>query len=437
MADQLRRDYADGLETPWKDTQGIDELGRRGTRFEFCITPGPICAPARIGLATGIEPFRLGALDNDAMLPRGVPTHYQLLRDHGYHVGCVGKLDLAKARQYNGLRGERPAVFAWGFTHPLECEGKRHAGRFPRPVGPYGAWLESRGLYEQFHADYMKRARTGWVRDAHHDSVLPTDAFEDAFIGRRAVEWIKSRSDEYPWFLLVGFVGPHDPFDPPREYADRYRARPMPPAVPAGGGKPLWVRRRRLNLPGDEVVETRRQYAATVELIDDQIGGLLSALDARGYRENTYVVFCSDHGEMLGDHGLYAKGVPYEPAIRVPLIVAGPEIPAGATSDSLVQLTDLHPTICELAGIKVSEHVDARSLVGELTGDPAQRRSFVRIHGRAYRALRTDRYKYVESYNDLPELYDLAEDPDETNNTADANPGLVNELGNRLRDSRD
>jgi len=171
-------------------------FSKRGVRVTGCCTNAPIYAPARIGLATGLQPARLGALGNDAYLPRTVPTYYQRLRDHGYRVGCVGKLDLAKPDPYNGRYGDRPCVYSWGFTHPEECEGKMHAGGHATPVGPYTFYLQERGLLQRFHEDYTARSAKGWVKDASHDSVLPAEDFEDAYIGRRSAEWIKRVPDD-------------------------------------------------------------------------------------------------------------------------------------------------------------------------------------------------------------------------------------------------
>ncbi len=341
MADQFRYDFMGCAGASFIDTPNLDRLASRGTRLTHCVTTSPICAPARISLATGLLPSRVGALDNAAFLPARVPTYYQQFRDHGYHVGCVGKLDLAKPDHYNGLCGDRPRAFGWGFTHPIECEGKMHAGNSAAPVGPYTNYLHGRGLLQRFHDDYQDRKKRGWTDGATEDSVLPADAFEDSYIGRTAVEWIgarsiergEGRSTEFPWHLFVSFVGPHDPYDPPTEYADRYRDKPMRPPIPADdGGKPEWIKRRARTSTDEEVAVSRRQYCAATELIDDQIGAMMDALERQGLSDNTYVVFSSDHGEMLGDHGLYTKHCAYEASMRVPLIVSGPGIGRGETS---------------------------------------------------------------------------------------------------------
>ncbi len=244
MSDQHRHDYMGAAGASFLRTPNLDRLAARGVRFTRCTTNSPVCAPARIGLASGLQPVRLGALDNNAFLPFSTRTYYQRLRDSGYRVGCVGKLDLAKPASYNGRHGDRPCLYGWGFTHPEECEGKMHAGMHDEPMGPYGFRLREHGLYRAFRQDYARRAREGWST-ACWDSVLPTEHFEDAYIGRRAAEWIEAVPDDFPWHYFVSFVGPHDPFDPPTEYADLYRDSPMPPPVQdAGEGKPDAVRRR-------------------------------------------------------------------------------------------------------------------------------------------------------------------------------------------------
>ncbi len=436
MSDQHRFDYVGAADVgdaaPFVRTPNLDRLAARGTQFTQCTTNSPVCAPARIGLATGLQPVRVGSLGNDSYLPRRMTTYYQRLRDEGYRVGCVGKLDLAKPDAYNGRHGDRPCVYAWGFTHPEECEGKMHAGKFPTPMGPYGFYLQSRGLYQAFHEDYQARSAEGWVRDAQRDSVLPTEAFEDAYIGRRAAEWLASVPTDFPWHYFVSFVGPHNPFDPPTEYAEHFRNAPMPdPIFDSLEGKPDWVKAKDQGLTPEEITVTQRQYCAAIELIDDQIGQMMDVLASRGMLENTLVVYTSDHGEMLGDHGLYTKSVPYEASVRIPLIIAGPGI-EHSTSDALVELIDLNPTVCDLVGLPPQEDIDARSLVPVLTGKRSEHRTETVSAIRNFRCLRTQEVKYVEHLNDHNELYDLQEDPHELINLADAQPERCRELSRRL-----
>ncbi|MEW6360413.1 MAG: sulfatase-like hydrolase/transferase [Planctomycetota bacterium] len=432
ISDQHRHNYMACAGADFIRTPNMDRIAARGVRFTQCTTNCPVCAPARIGLATGLQPFRLGSLGNDSYLPRSAATYYQRLRDHGYRVGCVGKLDLAKPDHYNGRYGDRPCVFGWGFTHPEECEGKMHAGTSPTPIGPYTYWLEERGLLKKFHEDYEARRVKGYFM-ACHDSVLPTEAFEDAYIGRRAAEWIENAPDDFPWHYFVSFVGPHDPFDPPTEYGDRYRNAAMPKAITDDcRGKPQWIRNRTKAFDQKDVAVTRRQYCGAIELIDDHIGMILDALERRGMAENTYIIYSSDHGEMLGDHGLYTKSVPYEAALRIPLIVAGPGIEAGRVSDALVEWIDLNPTICELAGLPAQENIDALSIVPVLHGEATEHRTEAISRIAHFALIRTRRHKLVQHVNDTPELYDLEADPDELRNIAPEGGDMKSDLRSRL-----
>ena len=433
MDDQHRFDYLGSAGAGFVRTPNLDRLAERGVRFTQCTTNCAVCAPSRIALATGLQPSRLGCVDNSCFLPRSVPTYYQRLRDHGYRVGCIGKLDLAKPDGYNGRYGDRPCVYGWGFTHPEECEGKMHAGSSPTPIGPYTHYLQERGLLQAFYEDYRDRSAKGWINGASHDSVLPTDAFEDTYIGRRAAEWIESIPDDFPWHLFVSFVGPHDPFDPPSEYGNRYRNANMPEVVQDSmTGKAAWVGKRVIDIEPEEVAVTRRQYCGAIELIDDGVGLILNALKRRGMLENTYIIFSSDHGEMLGDHGLYTKSVAYEPSLRVPLIVAGPEIEGGCVSDALVELIDINPTICELADVPPLENIDALSVSPILRSEAIGHRTETVSAIRNFRCIRTETHKLIQNYNDLVELYELESDPDELYNIADTQPNLTRNLSQRL-----
>jgi choline-sulfatase len=169
-------------------------------------------------------------------------------------------------------------------------------------------------------------------------------------------------------------------------------------------------------------------------VIDDQLCRMLNVLEERGMADNTSVVYTSDHGEMLGDHGLYTKGVAYEAALRVPLIVAGPGIEGGEISDALVELIDLNPTVCELAGLPPQQNIDARSFVPVLHGETEAHRTEAVSALRHLRCIRTGRYKLIQNYNDVDELYDLESDPEERDNIADQEPELVRDLQRRLNE---
>jgi choline-sulfatase len=437
MSDQQRWDWLGCDGSPGIETPAMDALAARGVRFTRCITSAPLCTPARIALATGLLPHRIGGLD-ETYLPVGASTYYQRLRDADYRVGAVGKIDLAKRDKYNGPKGNRPSTYRWGFTDPVEIEGKMHAGGSPAPQGPYGLWLQERGLYDAFHADYKRRLeviyREHGGREAWADSILPTDAFADVYIGDRAVQWLQEVPDYLPWHLFVSFVGPHDPFDPPASVAERFRESPMPAAIADRelGGKPGWTKDYRWNISAEDVVTARRQYTGAVAVIDEQLARILATLEERGHANNTIVVFGSDHGEMLGDHGLFQKHVPYEGALRVPLVVAGPAIPEGAVNDSMVELLDLGPTFCELAGLPPAPLLDGRSLVPVLRDPERSHRDAGVSELMTFRIVRTRAEKLVLGSDGFRELYDLENDPSELVNLAGTAPDVEQRLEREL-----
>ena len=432
MSDQHRYDYIETHDKAPKalKTPNLRRLTEMGVNFPNCTVNAPVCAPSRIGLASGIQPSRLGSLGNGSFYPTAIPTYYQQLRDHGYRVGCVGKLDLAKPDGYNGRYGDRPRAYGWGFTHPEECEGKMHAGRSATPIGPYTNYLQEKGLLEKFYQDYRnRRSSGGWIKNGSYDSVLETEDFEDTYIGRRSTEFIENIPDDFPWHLFVSFVGPHDPFDPPTEYGDKYRNAEMPaPITDNMDGKPEWVKKRTVNISPEEVKVTRQQYCAATELIDNQIGNMLRALEERGMLENTYIIYSSDHGEMLGDHGLYTKSLAYEASLRVPLIVAGPGIEGNRVSNELVELIDINPSICELVGVPVLENIDGQSIGPVVRGETETHRSETVSRLGSFTCIRTQTHKLIESSDGFMELYNLQDDPDELHNIAESEKELVEEL---------
>lgn len=428
LDDQHRADWLGCAGASFLETPNLDRLAERGVRFTNVTTTCPVCAPSRVGLASGIYPFRLGATDNDGVLPPHVPTYYQHFRDHGYRVGGVGKFDLLKGQGFNGLQGRRPQTYQWGFTDPLEVEGKMHAGRSPTPQGPYGAWLAEQGLYDKFHQDYVHRQKDGWMKNGSGDSVLPEAAWADRYIGKQAEDTLTSLHESgHPWFLFVSFVGPHNPFDPPVAWAEKYREVDIPdPIDPAGEHNPPH-RRPLEDFSIEEHREARRQYAAAIAGLDDVIGQLLTKLEATGAAKNTVIAFSSDHGEMAGDHGRYTKGVPYEASTQVPMLVAGPGIEPGV-SEAVLEMQDIHPTLVELAGLPELERVDARSFVPSLRNPTTAHRDFAFSQHRGFRMARTPEWKLVLNDNAPEELYHLNEDRDEVNNVASANPERCAEL---------
>ena len=418
VADQHRSDYLGHAVDAVVDTPNLDRLAARGTRFTHCFSNSPICGPARAALAAGQRPHRLGILNNSGHLPLSRPTIYQRLRDHGYWTGLIGKLDIEKGAYPGRDRGpdsRNPVMMAYGFCDHIHASAGMAVPE--QPQMPFHHYLASHGLYNAFRDDRERRKQGRWCVGVNFDSPLSAKHHIETYVGDHGVRWIEDPPPNHPWFLQLNFDGPHDPFDPPPEYAEKYRGRTMP--APVGldqAGKPDWVRHKFFTDDREDIQQARRQYAASVELIDHQIGRLMDALECSGQLDNTVVIYTADHGEMLGDFGLYQKQVPYDPSIRVPLIVAGPGIARGATSDALLEWIDLNPTIADLAGLPKQPYVDAESVAPILRTPRGGHRSSVLITLESYRALRTRDYKLVHNINDIRELYDLTRDPDECDN---------------------
>lgn len=432
MVDQLRADYLGYAGADFVNTPNIDALASGGRIFHRCYTNSPICAPARISLATGQRPWRLGALDNDVALPIDVPTYYKTLRDHGYHVGCVGKLDLNKPNKINGFRGTRPCLYSYGFTQPFEIEGKMHAANSPKPRGPYTYYLEQKGLLQTFHEHRKDVQQKGFIENLTASSSVPAEDFADVYVGEKAVETLHNLDKEYPWHLFVSFPGPHDPFDPPEIYSDSYANKEMPKAHSWNEKKASWVHGRQKSVSSEELQKMRQQYCAYIELIDQQIGKIIKTLKDRGDYHNTLVLFTSDHGDMLGDFDLHNKHVPYESAIHIPLLVSGPTITSGE-SHALIELADIHATILDILDIQPDYKMDATSFKPVLYESKEEHRPWIVAEERHFRCIRDHEYKFIDNYNDDCELYNLLDDPYELKNIADNNPTLVKTYRNHLQ----
>jgi len=197
-------------------------------------------------------------------------------------------------------------------------------------------------------------------------------------------------------------------------------------------GKPDYVRKKVVPMTAEEKLEAQRQYCASIEAIDDQVGAMVEMVKKRGMFDNTIFVFTSDHGEMLGDHGLYTKAVPYEAALRVPLIVSGPGILEDTVSEAIVELNDLNPTVCELAGLSRQDGIDSESFVPVLRGDSCAHRTEAVSRLQPFDCIRTHEYKLIVSSGGVRELYDLEDDPEELHNIIEERPDVSLDLRVRM-----
>lgn len=413
IADHHRWDWLGcaGYDIPVR-TPNIDRLAQRGVLFEQCICQSPLCAPSRASLATGLYPHRTGVPDNEFDLDPSITTYMQLLRGHGYRVATCGKSDLHKKTKWYGLEGWTRLMGQFGFTEAIDQAGKLdaalHSG-WPTPSDPYMAYLHQQGLAKIHHDDYIKRrayrqehGRAGWPApfDRRHHT--------DDFAGRAALDPLNGFPVSEPWYLQVNMPGPHDPYDAPAELLERYADVDFDMPVAAD--------------PEDRTDHQaiRRNFAAMIEGIDEWVGRLVEAVAMRDELENTIIVYTSDHGEMLGEHGRWAKQVPFEASIRVPLIIAGPSIQSGVRSDALVELTDLAPTFVDQVGLNIPSEWDAKSLTQLLANENADHRDAQISMLHDWQLVRTQEWKLVMTDGEPSHLYNLAMGFHELENVIDS-----------------
>jgi len=410
-------------------TPHLRALARAGAWFQHALTPSPLCAPARSCLALSSEYGEGGAVrGNQSDLPEEARarTFYRRLAELGYRVGNCGKLDLNKRSHSWGEDGrhrvEGQSIFReWGFTDGFDSEGKGPAARFARdPRGPYGVFLKERGLALVHQQDIEERKAADSPYRITGPTPLPDEAYNDNWVGARGLELIEGMHGSDPWFLQVNFSGPHPPMDVTRSMHDWYRGIDFP--LPEGN----------LEFGREIHQEIRRNYSAMVENIDCWTGRFLELLRSLGVLENTLVVYSSDHGEMLGDRGLWKKQQPFQPSVGVPLVVAGPGVSPGQRIGGPATLIDLPATFLDLAGAGTERFASGRSLRRQLGGDQDAGREFVRSGYGDWRLVFDGRYKLVAGHDAFggpgPWLIDLERDPAERTDLASARPDLVERM---------
>ena len=379
-------------------------------------------------MATGKYPHNCGVMVHDASLPLDQITYYQLLRKNGYRTAVIGKTDLHKDYHYYGKNAPLPVMYHYGFTDPDEVERKMNLAFYPvkedgtkELVGPYQRYLETKGVLDSITKDYHKRLEKLPVWYAEK-SVLRDEDFQDTYIGRKACEFLEQVDEEYPWHLMVSFAGPHDPWDPPEYALSKVGDTIYPPSIEDDmQGKPDWIKKKAQNqsygLTPEKVQNLKKHYAASVVAIDDCIGRILDVLERREMCQNTVVVFCADHGEMLGDHNLFQKSVMYEGALRIPLVINIPGYTNESRNHALVELMDLAPTFLELAGVDYNiKEMDGVSILPLIREEKKEIKKFQKSELHNTMMLFDGRYKWIRNYNDEDERYDLTKDSQERHN---------------------
>jgi arylsulfatase len=429
-SDQQRWDTLGCSGNPFVRTPHLDGLARSGVNFEHAYCQTQICSPSRGSFLTGRYPRTNKLRANGQTLPASEVLIGRLMAEAGYRCGLQGKLHLAPCHRDACGGMERRLddgyhVFDWSH-HPSANPANDHIGN------AYSRWLMDGGVsFASAPVEGSAWARTG-MDEAWHHTTWCTD---------RARSFIASAEQQgHPWFCSLNYFDPHH-LDPPRSalapYLERLDEIPLPigrsdePAttwqrIDRGGA---YGGRSRLNgnLPEREHRLIRAAYWAMCDFLDAQVGRVLRLLEESGARERTLVIYTSDHGEMLGDHGIYLKGPHFfDPVVRVPLIISGPGVMPRA-SGAFVELVDVAPTICDLAGVAQHPGMQGRSLAPLLHGHTNEHRddafcefmhsNFTYDPPAHASMVRTRTHKLVRYHgSDEGELYDLQRDPEERRN---------------------
>ncbi len=433
-----RFDTIGALNNPNVHTPRLDAFMKEAVTFDYAYCQSPICTPSRSSFLTGMYPSAVGVNGNgndtwpDYYAERLLPN---MLTRAGYYCGLVGKLHLAGAA--NALENRVDDGYSY-FQYS-------HAPKGPDDFGhDYADWLRLQGadpaellLEHNKIGSYRKGATVksfgGVYEPTESQDNVPPHLHQTHWCTQKSIEFIdRNRRENQPWMLSVNPFDPHPVFDPPYEYYKRYDVAEMPGAHFRDGDLEHQQRLVDANVDfqskpqhPDKWDHKRIQaaYYAMVEQIDHEFGRLLDHLVAIGERENTIVVFMSDHGEALCDHGLLLKGCRFfEGLTRVPLMISWPEkYQRDVISDALVELTDLVPTFLDAVELETPYWVQGKSLTSVLEGSSTEHRDFVRTeffgainypdqtHATMYR---DRRWKFIDYHGkDLFELYDLENDP--------------------------
>jgi arylsulfatase A-like enzyme len=415
FTDDQRFDTLHALGNDQIHTPHMDALAQQGVAFTHAHimggTSGAVCMPSRAMLMTGRTLFHLEGAGE------GIPTEHTLLGEwlqrHGYHTWGAGKW-------HNG-----PASYARSFCSGAEIffGGMEDHWNVPAchydPTGRYESMLPV--CPDPYRSNDVVHKRGDHVTAGKHSSEL---------FGEAAIQALAEYDGAAPFFLYIAFMAPHDPRTMPRQYLEMYDPDEIElppnwaPRHPFDNGD-LGVRDELLAALPRTPQETRRhiaEYYAMITHLDAQIGRVLEALRAGGHAENTLVVLAGDNGLALGQHGLMGKQNLYDHSVRVPLVLSGPGVPQGRRSGAHAYLSDIYPTLCELAGLPTPETVEGRSLVPALrdAGQPV-RESLYCAYRQFQRSVRDYRFKlieYVVQGRRATQLFDLLADPWETANLA-------------------
>ena len=434
FSDQHRGDTLGCMGHPAVITPNLDKLASEGILFRNSFTNSPLCMPARATMMTGKYVCEHGVWTNDSEADSLSPSHVRNIKEAGYHTAVIGKTHLyvhGGKRKWKHTHEKVQVLKDWGFDDIFELTGPLATLRHDTP---YTDHLKEKGLlrtHRKYILDYAVKWAHGTAKPWELPPCpLPTEDHLDSYTGQKAVEWIKNYEGTKPFYLQILFPGPHDPFDSPAEYRKMYDPDEMPVGILEWPKKPFpsnvkmvlnWSGLKGMTPAQNQLL--RVFYYAKITLIDHYIGKIIETLKKRKLLDNTWIIYNSDHGEMLGDHFMSHKIVFYEGATRVPLIVRPPGGTKGWTCEGLTDHLDVAASLLDIAGARDLEGSDGESLISKIMNGPngseAQKGKdivFSEVFG--FSMVRNDRYKLVvKARTQRPvEFYDLKNDPNEINN---------------------
>jgi choline-sulfatase len=420
MADQLAAGCLSAYGHPLVHAPNLAALAASGTVFESAYCASPLCAPSRSAMLTGRRPSRIGVYDNAAELRADTPTIAHALRAAGYRTTLSGKMHFVGPDQLHGFEERLTTdVYPAGYEWTPD-------------------WRDGAHQHLPWYHNMASLRQTAVV-----ESAMQTDYDDEVCF--RAVQALRDRArsgDERPFFLVASFTNPHDPWEVRERHWKLYEGVALPPPrvppIPRDRADPFSLRLRDMYevdtdpLSAGDRERAVRGYLAAISYLDERVGELLSALRDTGAAGSTIVLFTADHGEMLGERGLWYKMAFFEGSARVPLIAAGPGVAAARVATPVSQL-DLLPTLAELCGASLDGHdPDGCSIAAALAGEAAPPRPVVGEYlaeGVAAPAamVRDGSLKLIRCPGDPDQLYDLAQDPLELENAA-ADPARAGDL---------
>ncbi len=373
-------------------TPHLDRLADEGTRFTSAWTQNPICTPSRISFLASLYPSThgyYGLYGPDPVQP--MTSMHRYFREAGYRTGALGKLHTPR------YWIERDCQFV--YDEFIE----------------YPKYLEGAGLYDANDNRAFNHRRPGEA------SAIPLEHSCEAALAKQTLRFLRNQgepadrgNDDAPWMAWVSFARPHQPYTPSDPYADMYSPDEidLPPAGEA------------LDAPDEQRLRrTVANYLGLVSQVDWGIGTILAELESRGELEDTIIIYSADHGDYAGEHGRFEKcgGISTRAITRIPLIVRFPRsVAAGGVCERIVEAVDVFPTLCELAGLEIPNHVQGRSFASLLAGADEPIRDSALTENPWRKALATPRWRYVANIDGQPdELYDQVEDPWELTSRAD------------------